>query len=70
MDAKPRRFQRGEYVILTQPCLGVPAHSVGVIDRLASANPPLYQIYFGESLPVGPFPAAVLCRLRSTRMHS
>jgi hypothetical protein len=65
MNIEPPRFQTGEYVILTQPCLGFPAESVGVITQLYSTNPPLYLVYFGASLPVGPFPAHVLSHLRS-----
>ena len=66
MATKPARFQTGEYVILTPPYLGLPAQSVGVITRRYSPNAPLYLIYFGVSLPVGPFPAAALSRLRLT----
>jgi hypothetical protein len=60
------RFQTGEYIILTQPCLGLPARSVGVITSLFSTDPPYYLIYFGESLPVGPFPERLLYHIRST----
>jgi hypothetical protein len=63
MGTEPPRFQTGEYVILTQPCLGLPAQSVGVITRLYSTDPPRYLIYFGVALPDGPFPETVLFRL-------
>ena len=65
MGTEAPRFQVGEYIFLTRPCLGFPAQSVGVITRRHSRNPPLYLVYFGASLPVGPFPAHVLSRLRS-----
>jgi hypothetical protein len=63
-------FQKGEYIILTQPCLGLPAQSVGVITRLYSTDPPHYLIYFGESLPVGPFPQLLLYRIRATHTYT
>jgi hypothetical protein len=65
MDTEPPRFRVGEYIILTQPCLGLPAQSVGVITRLYSTDPPHYLIHFGVALPDGPFPQTMLSRLRS-----
>jgi hypothetical protein len=65
MDTELPRFQVGEYIILTQPCLGLPAQSVGIITRLYSTDPPHYLIYFGVSLPDGPFPQTMLSSLRS-----
>ena len=65
MDTELPRFLAGEYIILTQPCLDLPAQSVGVITRLYTTDPPHYLIYFGEFLPVGPFPQTVLSHLRS-----
>ena len=65
MDTELPRFQVGEYIILTQPCLGIPAQSVGVITRLYSTAPPHYLIHFGVSLPDGPFPQTMLSCLRS-----
>ena len=65
MATEPPRFQVGEYIILNQPCLGLPAQSVGAITRLYSTDPPHYLIYFGASLPDGPFPQTMLSSLRS-----
>jgi hypothetical protein len=65
MDTELPRFQVGEYIILTQPCLGLPAQSVGVITRVYSTDPTHYLIYFGVSLPDGPFPQTMLSYLRS-----
>ena len=65
MDTEPPRFRVGEYIILTQPCLGVPAQSVGVITRLYCTDPTHYLIYFGVSLPDGPFPQTMLSCLQS-----
>ena len=60
-------FQAGEYVILTRPYLGLPAGSVGRITECHSTPmpTPCYLVYFGESLPIGPFPEAALIRLGS-----
>ena len=69
MDTELPRFQVGEYIILTQPCLDLPAQSVGVITKLYSTDPPRYLIYFGVALPDGPFPEDVLSHLRSTDTH-
>jgi hypothetical protein len=65
MATEPPHFQAGEYVMLTRPYLGLPARSVGVISELSCTHPRCYLVYFGESLPVGPFPEAALFRLRS-----
>lgn len=64
MAAEPPQFQPGQSVIVTRPCLGVPALSVGVITKIYSANPPLYLIHFGAALPDGPLPETVLSRLQ------
>ena len=66
MDTEPLRFQKGEHIVLTQPCLGLPAQSVGVITLLDSADPPHYLVYFGAALPDGPFPERLLSHLRAT----
>lgn len=55
----------GEYIVLTQRYLGLPVGSVGVITALSSSHPPCYLIYFGEGLPVGPFPDTTLIALRA-----
>ena len=59
------RFQVGEYVMLTQPYLGLPAGSVGRIIEHQSTPTHRYLIYFGVSLPIGPFPETALIRLGS-----
>jgi hypothetical protein len=70
MATEHPRFQEGEYVMLTRPYLGLPARSVGVITALYSTHPPCYLVYFGEALPIGPFPEAALIRLRSAGMRT
>jgi hypothetical protein len=57
------RFQVGEYVMLTQPYLGLPAGSVGLVTKCHSGPTCRYKIYFSESLPSGPFPETALIRV-------
>lgn len=60
------RFHRGEPVIVTRPCLGVPAFSVGVVTKIYTATPPLYLVSFGAPLQAGPLPEAVLAFFKLT----
>jgi hypothetical protein len=62
------RLRPGEYIVLTQPYLGLPAGSVGMITKRNRTHPPCYLVYFGEALPIGPFPETALIRLRSAGM--
>jgi hypothetical protein len=65
MATEQPRFQVGEYVMLTQPYLGLPAGSVGMVTEYRSRPPCRYKIFFSESLPSGPFPETALIRLGS-----
>jgi hypothetical protein len=47
-------LQPGEYVVLTQSYLGLPAASVGIVTERRSPRWHRYLVYFGESLPRGP----------------
>lgn len=63
--ATEQYLRPGEYIVLTRPYLGLPAGSVGMITKRHSTRTPRYLVYFGESLPVGPFPETALIRLGS-----
>jgi hypothetical protein len=63
-------FQVGEYVMLTQPYLSLPAGSVGLVTKCHSGPTCRYEIHFSESLPSGPFPETALIRVRSVGMRT
>jgi hypothetical protein len=65
MASEHPRLRPGEYIVLTQPYLGLPAGSVGMIIEYDSMPTHRYLVYFGVSLPLGPFPETALTRLRS-----
>ena len=70
MATEHPRLRPGEYIVLPQPYLGLPAGSLGTIIEYHSTPTQRYLVYFGLSVPIGPFPEAALIRLRSAGARS